>query len=56
MMGAINVFAFWFIGVISAGLARLAGVPFLRAAFIVFAYWLFQETVFILSPMGQFAL
>ena len=56
MMGAMNVFSFWFIGVVSAGLARLAGVPFLKAAFLVFAYWLFQESLFIISGLGQFAL
>jgi len=56
MMGAVNVFSFWFIGVVSAGLARLAGVPFLKAAFLVFAYWLLQESLFILSGLGQFAL
>ncbi len=56
MMGAMNVFSFWFIGVVSAGLGRLAGVPFMKAAFLVFAYWLFQESLFILSGLGQFAL
>jgi hypothetical protein len=56
MMGAINVFSIWFLGVLSAGLARVAGVPFFRAALLVFAYWIFQESLFILSGLGQFAL
>jgi hypothetical protein len=58
LLGAANVFAFWLIGVLSVGLAKLAGVPFLRAAWLVFAAWLIQESVFVLlaSMFGQFAL
>ena len=55
---AANVFAFWLIGVLSVGLARLAGVPFLRAAWFVFAAWLIQEScfMFLVGVLGQFAL
>jgi len=57
LLGAANVFSFWLIGVLSAGLAKLAGVPFLRAAWFVFAYWLIQESLFGLmgGALGQFA-
>src|ERR1051325_3315093 len=55
-LGAANVFSVWQVGVFAAGLARLANVPFLRAAFLIFAYWFMQESFFILSGLGQFAL
>jgi len=55
-MGAANVFYFWLIGVMALGLSRLAGVPFLRAAWVIFTYWILQETFFILAGLGQFAL
>jgi hypothetical protein len=54
--GAANVFAFWFIGVTSVGLTKLASVPFFRAAMLVFAFWVLQDSLFILSGLGQFAL
>ena len=44
LLGAANVFAFWLIGVLSVGLAKLAGVPVPRAAWFVFAAWLIQES------------
>jgi hypothetical protein len=56
MMGAANVFYIWSVCVMAVGLARLAGVPFLRAAWVVFAYWVAQELFFIFCGMGQFAL
>jgi hypothetical protein len=58
LLGAANVFAFWMIGVLSVGLAKLAGVPFLRAAWLVFAVWLIQESFFVLvaGVLGQFTL
>ena len=55
-LGAVNIFSVWFIGVTSVGLSKLAGVPFLRAAFLVFAVWVLQDSLFILSGLGQFAL
>jgi hypothetical protein len=53
-----NVFSFWLIGVLAVGLARLTRVPFLRAAWFVFAFWLMQESVLIMlgGALGQFAL
>lgn len=56
MLGAANVFSFWFIGVVSAGLARLAGVPFARALLVILPYWILQELFLIFSGMGQMAL
>ena len=56
MLGAANVFSVWLVGVMSVGLARLAGVPFLRAAWFVFAYWVAQQFFFIFSGLGQLAL
>ena len=52
------VFAFWLIGVLSVGLARLAEVPFLRAAWLVFAALLIQESVLALvaGVLVQFVL
>jgi hypothetical protein len=40
------------------GLAKLAGVPFLRAAWFVFAVWVIQESFFVLlgGMLGQFPL
>ncbi len=56
VLGAANVFSFWLVGVMALGLAKLAGVPFLRAAFPVLAYWLLQESLLIMLGLGQFAL
>ena len=58
LLGAANVFAFWLMGVLSVGLAKLAGVPFVRAAWLVFAAWIIQESLFVLlaGVVGQFTL
>jgi len=58
LLGAANVFSFWFLAVLSVGLAKLAAVPFLRAAWFVFAAWLIQESCFVLlaGAFGLFAL
>jgi hypothetical protein len=55
-MGAANVFYFWQVGVTAVGLSKLAGVPFVRALWVLLAFWLLQESLFILIGMGQFAL
>ena len=56
LLGAANVFSFWLVGVLSVGLAKLAGVPFLRAAWFVFAVWVIQESLLVLvaGVLGQF--
>jgi len=56
MLGAANVFSIWLVGVMSAGLARLAGVPFLRAAWVVFGFWVMQQLFFIYAGLGDFAI
>jgi len=58
LLGAANLFSFWLVGVLSVGLAKLAEVPFLRAAWFVFAFWMIQESFFMLlgGVFGQFAL
>ncbi len=48
LLGVANGFSLWLVGVLSVGLARLAGVPFLRAAWFVFAAWLIQESFLVL--------
>ena len=55
LLGTENIFSFWLIGVLSGGLAKLAGVPFMRAAWFVFACWVIQESVFVLlgGALGQ---
>jgi len=57
MLGAALVFAFWQISVLSVGLARLARVPYLRAAWFVFAIWVIQEPLRLMGDaLGQFRL
>jgi len=56
VLGAANVFSFWFVGLIAVALSRLAAVPLARALFLVFGYWVLQECFFILTGLGQFAL
>jgi hypothetical protein len=49
---AANVFAFWVIGVRSIGLAKLAGVPYLRAAWLVVTFWVLQESLLVILGMA----
>jgi hypothetical protein len=43
VLAAIAIFDLWQAGVFAVALARLAGVPFFRGAFVMFAFWvLFQ--------------
>lgn len=56
LLGAVNVFSFWFIGVTACGLSRLAGVPFARALVAVMGFYILQELLFIFTGLGQFAL
>jgi len=55
-LAAANVFYFWQVAVLSLGLARLAGVPLLRAAIPMFACWLLWESFLISIGMGSMAL
>jgi hypothetical protein len=58
LLGVANLFSLWLVGVLSVGLARLTGVPFIRAAWLVFAAWVIQESFLVLvgGVLGQFAL
>jgi len=54
-LSAVGAFSFWLVAVMSVGLARLGSVPFLRAAWLVFAYWVLQESFFNMLGLGQLA-
>jgi hypothetical protein len=58
LLGTDSVFSLWGVGVLSVGLARLASVPFLRAAWFVFAAWVIQQSFLMLLGVvrGQFVL
>lgn len=45
MLAALDIFNFWLVGVMAAGLARLAGVRFARAFLLVMGYWLLLQFV-----------
>lgn len=53
---AANLFSFWVVGVRSIGLAKLAGVPYLRAAWLVVTFWVVQQSFFIVTGLGQLAM
>jgi hypothetical protein len=58
MVVAVTAFSLWLVGVLSVGLARLARVPFLRAAWFVFAVWVIQESLrsLVAGALGPFML
>lgn len=56
LLGAANVFTFWQVAVMSVGLARLAGVPWVRAAWVVFTFWLIWTLILVFIGLGQFTL
>ncbi len=45
VLAAVNVFGIWRVIVESIALARLAGVPFIRGAFVMIPVWLFCQSV-----------
>ncbi len=51
-----NVFSIWVVWVRSIGLAKLAGVPYFRAAWAVFTFWVLEQSFLILSGIGQLAM
>jgi hypothetical protein len=58
LLGAVDLlFLAWLVGVLSVGLAKLAGVPFLRAAWFVIAVSVIQVSflLFLGEAFGQFA-
>jgi Yip1 domain len=46
-LGAVNFFAIWRVIVQSIALARLAGVPFQRSAFVMFPFWLLCQAAMV---------
>ena len=56
LLGAVNFFNLWLVGVLASGLARLGGVSFGKAALILFGFWTALELVFIFSGVGRMAL
>jgi hypothetical protein len=56
MLGAVNIFYFWQIAVLSVGLAKVANVPLMRTLPLVLVCWVLQELLLIFTGMGQFAL
>ena len=44
LLAAVNLFVIWQVGVLACALARLAAVPFVRAAFVTFAFWLLCQS------------
>jgi Yip1 domain len=55
-LAAVNVFNFWYVGVVALGLARLAGSSFTKAALWVFGYWVVWEALLIAVGMGSMAM
>jgi hypothetical protein len=51
-LAAMNVFDLWQVGVMACGLARLAAVPFMRAAFVLVAFWMVFQFVWITLIAG----
>jgi hypothetical protein len=45
MLAALDVFQVWQAGVLGCALARLAGVPFLRGAFVMFGFWILLQSL-----------
>lgn len=56
LLGAVNVFTFWQVAIMSVGLARLAAVPWARAVLVVFSFWLIWTLALVFSGLGQFTM
>jgi hypothetical protein len=50
-----SMFAFWVVAVRSLGLAKLADVPYLRAAWLVVGCWILEQSLLVLTGLGQLA-
>jgi hypothetical protein len=57
LLAAANLFDVWQLWVMALGLARLAGVPFVRAGFPVFGFWVLWSAVWIsiATALGRLA-
>jgi hypothetical protein len=45
LLAALDVFQIWQAGVLGCALARLANVPFLRGAFVMFGFWIIWQSL-----------
>lgn len=45
LLAALDVFQVWQAGVLGCALARLAGLPFLRGAFVMFGFWIVWQSL-----------
>lgn len=54
LLATVNVFDLWQAGILASALSRLAGVPFFRGAFVMFAFWIVWHALLImLSAVGM---
>jgi hypothetical protein len=53
VLAGLNVFDLWELAVLALGLARLAGVPFARAAFPIFGIWMIWSSALIAFAAGM---
>ncbi|MEO8429518.1 MAG: YIP1 family protein, partial [Verrucomicrobiota bacterium] len=56
LLGAVNFFNLWLVGVLAFGLSRLSGISFGKAALVLFCFWTALELAFIFAGAGQMAL
>jgi hypothetical protein len=56
VMGALNLVQVWMVLVMGLGLARLSGVPFVRASLLVIAFYFLQTSALVLMGAGMAAL
>lgn len=53
LLAAVNIFEIWQVGVLACALSRLAAAPFVRAAFVMFAFWMLcQSGLIVLSSLA----
>lgn len=57
LLAALNLFDLWQVWVLALGLARLTGVPFVRAGFAVFGFWVIWSSIWIsiTTALGRLA-
>src|SRR5262249_30271416 len=56
LLGTVNLFYFWQVGVLSVGVAKLTGVTFMRVLPLVVICYIFTELLLIYMGLGKFAL
>lgn len=56
LLGTVNIFYFWQVGVLSVGVTKVTGVPLIRALPLVIICYVFTELLLIYTGLGQFAL